>query len=206
MIKQLAASRSHRGVPEDRTPRAARYRSIRELAALDKAIYKSIAVVPTPSLDRNLARLSDAANHSKIWLITAGVLAAFGGRRGRNAAVIGVASVGIASAVSNIALKRVFPRRRPDREGVTVPAERWVRMPMSGSFPSGHAASAFAFASAVGTTIPPLSLPLHLAAAAVAYSRIHTGVHYPGDTIAGALIGTAAAGIARHALARRTAH
>jgi len=86
-----------------------------------------------------------------------------------------------------------------------VPAERWVRMPMSGSFPSGHTASAFAFASAVGTAIPPLSLPLHVAAAAVAYSRIHTGVHYPGDTIAGALIGAAAASVARHALARRTA-
>ena len=61
--KQLAASHPRRGTPED-------HRSIRELAALDKAIYESIATVPTPSLDRNLARLSNAANHSKIWLIT----------------------------------------------------------------------------------------------------------------------------------------
>ena len=76
-------------------------------------------------------------------------------------------------------------------------------MPTSRSFPSGHSASAFAFASAVGSALPPLSLPLHVAAAAVAYSRVHSGVHYPGDTIAGALLGTAAAAIVRSAALRR---
>jgi len=54
----------------------------------------------------------------------------------------------------------------------------------------------------VGSILPPLSLPLHLAAAAVAYSRVHTGVHYPGDTIAGALLGTAAATVVRRAASR----
>jgi undecaprenyl-diphosphatase len=78
-------------------------------------------------------------------------------------------------------------------------------MPRSLSFPSGHAASAFAFATAVGSVIPPLSVPLHLAAVAVAYSRVHSGVHYPGDTIAGALIGTTAAHVVRRALPRTEA-
>jgi undecaprenyl-diphosphatase len=173
---------------------------LRELGAVDQAVYEAVAAVPTPSLDRALARLSDAANHSKLWFATAAVLAAAGGRRGRQAALVGVASVAVSSAVTNIVAKRLLPRRRPDRVGATVPTGRHVRMPTSASFPSGHSASAFAFATAVGTVIPPLALPLHLAAGAVAYSRVHSGVHFPGDTLAGAAIGSAVASIVSHAL------
>jgi membrane-associated phospholipid phosphatase len=175
---------------------------VRELDALDQAVYEAIAAVPTPSLDRVLARLSDAADHSKLWLASAGLLAAIGGQRGRRAAAVGLAGVGVSSFVSNIGVKWLVRRRRPDRAGAIVPEERWVHMPTSRSFPSGHSASAFAFASAVGAAMPALSLPLHLAAAAVSYSRVHTGVHYPGDTIAGALIGTTSAALVRQALTR----
>jgi undecaprenyl-diphosphatase len=66
-------------------------------------------------------------------------------------------------------------------------------MPRSASFPSGHSASAFAFATAVGSEIPALALPLRALAATVAYSRVHGGAHYPADVIAGSLIGGAAA-------------
>ena len=62
--------------------------------------------------------------------------------------------------------------------------------PSSRSFPSGHSASGFAFATAAGAELPWLAPPLRLLAAAVAYSRVHTGVHYPGDAVAGSLIGT----------------
>jgi undecaprenyl-diphosphatase len=67
-------------------------------------------------------------------------------------------------------------------------------MPTSTSFPSGHSASAFAFAQGVSSVAPGLSVPLHAAAAAVAYSRVHTGVHYPGDVVAGSLIGIVTGG------------
>jgi membrane-associated phospholipid phosphatase len=166
---------------------------VREVGLLDQAVYDAIATVPTPSLDKALARLSNAANHSKIWVAGGAVLATVGGERGRRAALLGLASVGVTSMVNNVLVKWLLPRRRPDRAGAAVPHGRWVRMPTSRSFPSGHSASAFAFATAVGSALPPLSLPLHLAAAAVAYSRVHTGVHYPGDAIAGALLGTATA-------------
>ena len=53
-------------------------------------------------------------------------------------------------------------------------------MPESTSFPSGHAASAFAFAYAIGHHLPALAVPLRLLAAGVAYSRVHIGVRYPG--------------------------
>jgi len=182
-----------------RTPRPA---FVRELDALDQAVYEAIAATPTPSLDRVLARLSDAADHDKLWLASAGLLATVGGQRGRRAAAVGLASVGVSAFVSNVGVKWLVRRRRPDRAGAIVPEERWVHMPTSLSFPSGHSTSAFAFASAVGAAAPELSLPLQLAAAAVAYSRVHTGVHYPGDTIAGALIGATSAALTRLALIR----
>ena len=62
-------------------------------------------------------------------------------------------------------------------------------MPASTSFASGHAASGFAFASAIGREQPWLGLALRFLAAAVAYSRVHSGVHYPGDAVVGSLIG-----------------
>jgi undecaprenyl-diphosphatase len=63
-------------------------------------------------------------------------------------------------------------------------------MPTSASFPSGHAASGFAFVEAVGEVVPGIAMPLRLLAAVVSYSRVHTGVHYPGDVIAGAPVGS----------------
>jgi undecaprenyl-diphosphatase len=62
-------------------------------------------------------------------------------------------------------------------------------MPTSTSFPSGHAASGFAFAAAIGRDQPWLGVALRFLAATVAYSRVHTGVHYPGDIVVGSLIG-----------------
>ena len=49
---------------------------------------------------------------------------------------------------------------------------------------------------------PAVSIPLQGLAALVAYSRVHTGVHYPGDVLAGALAGTVLARLTAHALDR----
>ena len=64
-----------------------------------------------------------------------------------------------------------------------------VRMPRSRSFPSGPAASAFAFATGTAATQPRVAMPLRGLAALVAYSRVHTGVHFPGDVLVGSLLG-----------------
>jgi membrane-associated phospholipid phosphatase len=162
---------------------------LRELGAVDKAIYSAVAATPTPSLDEPLRRLSNAANNSGLWLATAAGLSVVGGSAGRRAAVRGVVAIGVTSALVNLAVKSVWARQRPDRARVGVPLRRKVRMPVSTSFPSGHAASGFAFAAAIGHDQPWLGLALRFVSATVAYSRVHTGVHYPGDVVVGSLIG-----------------
>ena len=111
---------------------------------------------------------------------------------------MGLASVAVTSAIVNVAIKPVARRRRPNRDTRGVPLSRHVPMPVSRSFPSGHTACAFAFATAVGD-----ALALRMLAAAVGYSRVHTGVHFPGDVLLGALIGTSTAQITVYALQRR---
>jgi membrane-associated phospholipid phosphatase len=174
-----------------------------ELRRLDVGVYATIAATPTPRLDRAFRRVSRAADHSKLWVASAAVLAAVGGRQGRRAAADGVASVALTSAVVNLALKPLGARRRPDRELHDVPIARQVAMPRSTSFPSGHAASAFAFATGVAADLPLAGIPLSAAAAVVAYSRVHTGVHYPADVIAGSVAGGSIAPLSVALIRRR---
>jgi len=108
----------------------------------------------------------------------------------------------VTAAVVNLGAKPLGRRSRPDRAVERVPVARHVRMPSSTSFPSGHSATAFAFATGVGHVLAPAAIPLHGLAALVAYSRVHTGVHYPADVVIGALIGSAVAQVATHALDR----
>lgn len=187
--------------PDDRAPRGA-LRWGKELDRLDVAIYAAIASTPTPALDVALRRLSRAANNSRLWLGCSGVLAAFGGGRGRRAAGNGLASIVFTSAGVNLVLKPLSNRRRPDRQTHAVPVTRHVPMPRSTSWPSGHAASAFAFATGVGAAWPAAGMPLSVLASLVAYSRVHTGVHYPSDAIAGTVSGVALAPLAVAAVQR----
>ncbi|TXS76198.1 phosphatase PAP2 family protein [Streptomyces sp. sk2.1] len=164
------------------------------MQAVDGALYAAVAATPTPTLDRALRRLSHTADHSKISLAVAAGLA-LGPGRSRRAAVAGVGAVALASATANLFGKRMVRRRRPDREQARVIVARQVPMPESASFPSGHTASATAFATAVGVVLPPAAVPLGALAVAVGYSRVHTGVHYPGDVAAGAVLGFASAAV-----------
>ena len=187
-----------------RRPPARRLRSwLDDAHRLDLAVYAAIAATPTPAMDEGLRRLSRAADHSKLWIGGSALLAAIGGRRGRRAAENGLASIALTSAVVNLALKPVGNRHRPDRVTAEVPIARHVAMPRSTSWPSGHSASASAFATGVGAAWPAAGIPLSALASLVAYSRVHTGVHYPSDTIAGTVAGVALAPVAVAAVTQR---
>ncbi|KOX25297.1 phosphatase PAP2 family protein [Streptomyces ardesiacus] len=173
-----------------------------DLRAVDGALYAAVAATSTPTLDRALRRLSHAADHSKISLGIAAVLS-LGGARARRAALAGVGAVAVASASANLLGKRLVHRARPDREAARVTVDRYVPMPASASFPSGHTAAAVAFATAVGVVLPEAAVPLGLLAGAVGYSRVHTGVHYPGDVAAGAVVGVAGGAVALAAVSRQ---
>lgn len=63
------------------------------------------------------------------------------------------------------------------------------------SFPSGHTSLAFSLATSVSFACPKwyVITPSFLWASSVAYSRMHLGVHYPSDVLAGAIIGSGSA-------------
>jgi membrane-associated phospholipid phosphatase len=174
-----------------------------EVQSIDSAVYAAVAATRTPRLDGAMSRLSTAANYSRLSIASSIVLSLAAGSKGRRAAAFGLASVASTSAVANLLVKPFGRRQRPDRDSEDIPAERQIRMPTSRSFPSGHTASAVAFASGAGSVLPLASVPLHALAALVGYSRVHTGVHYPGDVIAGAVLGSVVADVTAGVLHRR---
>jgi undecaprenyl-diphosphatase len=154
------------------------------------------AVVPVAQpVDRALRLLTKTADHGRLWmgLAAVGLLA---GKRTRRASLRGIGSLAAASFLSNVVIKPLTGRRRPDTERTSI-ARRIGHLPWTSSFPSGHSASAAAFAAGVSMELPvagPFIAPL---AAAVAYSRVHVGVHYRSDVWAGAAVGLTVAVVGR---------
>jgi membrane-associated phospholipid phosphatase len=96
------------------------------------------------------------------------------------------------NAFTTTALKLAFKRDRPF---VTYPYLDKQADAGSYSFPSGHTSSAFAFATSVSLAFPKwyVIAPAFVYASAAGYSRMHLGVHYPSDVLAGAIVGTGSA-------------
>ena len=164
--------------------------------ALDSALFDVVARHQAPWLDRTLPALTLAANNSKLWVVVGAGLAAREKRRGRRAALRGLGSIVVTSAFVNQVVKRAVRRPRPTPDRIPV-AHRLLPQPSTTSFPSGHAASAAAFAVGVSSELPRAALPLGALAAAVACSRVYVGVHYPLDVAVGAAIGTGVAALSR---------
>lgn len=96
----------------------------------------------------------------------------------------------IVSTVVSTSMKYIIKRERPF---VTYPYLEKASDGGSPSFPSGHTEAAFATATSLSLAFPKwyVIVPSYIYAGSVGYSRMHLGVHYPSDVLAGALVGTA---------------
>jgi membrane-associated phospholipid phosphatase len=129
------------------------------------------------------------------WWVKWPLIAAFGAlsdTRPRRSTLTSALSASIAAGIAAsvvAAVKELTDRARPPLGESAV--QPLVPIPESTSFPSGHAATAFAAATAVALLYPRLRVPVLLIAALVALSRVYLGVHYWSDVVVGALVGIA---------------
>ncbi len=140
-----------------------------------------------PGVDAAMYTLSEAANHSILWhainlvdLVTAGANRSRRRRALRRSVILAVEQASV-----NGPIKAVFNRDRPD--DIDNHAHD-LRVPLTSSFPSGHASAGFCAASLLSADHGGAPAWYALAAA-VSWSRIHVGVHHPSDIVGGALIG-----------------
>jgi undecaprenyl-diphosphatase len=93
----------------------------------------------------------------------------------------------LVAIVLSLALRQLIGRDRPPL--VYPEPKPLVDVPSSGAFPSGHATTAFACATVIAWGSPRLAVPAFVLAAAIAWSRVYVGVHWPLDVLGGAALG-----------------
>ncbi|HEX7293627.1 MAG TPA: phosphatase PAP2 family protein [Solirubrobacterales bacterium] len=138
----------------------------------------------SPALERLAQALGKAGNNGAVWFGLGLVLALVDSANRESwliCAALGPVAIGL-----NYAVKLLVRRPRPVLEGLPPLGGA----PSSLSFPSAHATSAFAVATAM-TRVEPLGALAFVLAIALALGRPYLGMHYPSDVLAGALIGVA---------------
>ncbi len=169
-------------------------------AALFRAVHQGLH---HPLLDPVMKALTDPGVWKYPLFALGAALFLARGRRGAAALLALVLTVAVSDQVTSRALKPFFHRLRPS---VELPDAR----PLFGvrhtwSFPSSHAMNFFAAAPLVGEAFPAAG-PAYLAlAAAVAFSRVYVGDHWPSDVVVGALLGSCIGWLGRRALRRAVA-
>ncbi len=162
------------------------------LQTVDDALFhffnRSLA---NPFFDWLMPKLAGHVLFLPAALILGGFILWKGGRRGRVFVLLLALSIGLTDGLVCNTIKKAVARPRP---GIVL-AETRALLPStgSGSMPSSHAANWFA-ATMVGLIFYRRSWRfLAPAAAAISFSRVYNGVHYPGDVVAGAVLGAGCA-------------
>ncbi|MFI5046467.1 MAG: phosphatase PAP2 family protein [Acidimicrobiia bacterium] len=176
---------------------AARLRHfVQRVHELDLAIDDWVERVRGPALDPVFYGLSSAADHGLVWLGIGSLSAA---RRGDPSLALRLgAAMGVESALTNGPVKLCFQRVRPESEAPHEPLPYGMHRPITSSFPSGHAASAFT--AAVLLADSPLAPAYFVLAVGIAASRVYVRMHHTSDIVAGAALGIAFGTIARRVL------
>lgn len=159
------------------------------MAGFDRTLRDLVVDHRVGLLDPVFQGLSLVGSFGIVWLLLAVAISGFSWSRPWLWTRVGVAIL-FAESLSG-ALKLAFERDRPP---VSDPLpESLLETPATYSFPSGHATVAFACATVLALAVPRLAAPLYALAALIAFSRVYVGVHYPGDVLAGAVLGVALA-------------
>ena len=164
------------------------------VTAFDERVEKWLAPRRSASLDRVMYGVSSAADHALIWVGFGSLRAA----RTRDLGFAGRFVLALAgeSAVTNtvkLAVRRVRPQEHFSNDE---PLPYKMRRPITSSFPSGHAVTAFTAAAILsrGNRLGPMYYGL---AATIAASRVYTCVHHASDGLAGVALGVALGEVAR---------
>jgi membrane-associated phospholipid phosphatase len=139
-----------------------------------------------PLMQRAAYTASELGDFGVVWMFVAAIPALGGSpRHGKALVRMGVA-LGIESLVVNQGLKRLFRRPRPQR---STDDRHALRMPLTSSFPSGHATSAMTAAMLLPESLPGSKVLIRLAAGAVAASRVQVRAHHGSDVVGGIAVG-----------------
>ena len=163
----------------------------------------------SPVLDAILAPIAWSGEMGIIWMAVGAAMLVFGTNEHRKAALLFLITMFLVDRLINANLQHHLFRERPYLafEGMRHLGKHWT----TSSFPSGHAHSVWIAAIILGSRWRKLIPPLVLFALLTCYSRPYFGMHYPGDVIAGSVIGIAAGfgvlglqGLWRRAMRRRS--
>jgi undecaprenyl-diphosphatase len=143
--------------------------------------------------DRIFYTASELGDFGLLWVIFGLLRALRGGKLNEKAALRAIAATGVESFIVNIILKSIFGRGRPVRE-IEHPLP--IRIPLTSSFPSGHATAAFCGALLLSDE-DPLSGLYFASAILVALSRIYVKIHHASDVAAGVVVGLSLGAIAK---------
>jgi undecaprenyl-diphosphatase len=177
-----------------------RARAVTRVQALDDAVDAWFDSIRGPALDPLFYGLSSAADHGLLWLAIGSIRAA---ARGEPVIALRLGiCMGVESALTNGPIKMCFRRVRPDDDFAPhEPLPYGMHRPISSSFPSGHAASAFTAAMMLRDT--PLAPALFVLAALVATSRVYVKMHHASDVLVGSALGLAMGAVGRRLLPLR---
>ncbi len=138
------------------------------------------------TLDSLMVFFTRLGNWGLVWIFLAGALLIY--PKTRHTAVLTLTALFLTFLMGEAFLKNLIQRPRPIDETIRT---LLFHLPVTYSFPSGHAASSFAAAGVLAKHFRQHAILLYGLATVIAFSRVYLTLHYPSDLLAGLLLGLA---------------